>query len=159
MVVRSMPRPITLADLEELAALERACFADPWSRAQLRAALVSEGTLGYALGDGAKIVAYLLGRVVVDQGEILSLATSPAHRRQGLARRLVERALKAMRERGVTTAWLEVRASNAAAQALYHEVGFVAEGVRRGYYRDPVEDALVLRCDLTPGASPGSALR
>jgi ribosomal-protein-alanine N-acetyltransferase len=153
-------RPIAPADLHDLVTLEEASFSDPWSEEQLRAALGWIGVLGFAVEAGpGELVSYLLGRVVVDQGEILTLATLEAWRRQGLARRLLVATLAAMRERGANTVWLEVRQSNAAARALYEAAGFVATAVRRGYYRDPVEDALVLRRDLEPSASAGSALR
>lgn len=160
MDAHSTLRRINRADLEALVALERAAFADPWSREQLRAALRWDGSLAFGIEEpGTGLVAYLLGLVVVDQGEILSLATLPSHRRRGLGWKLVTATLEAMAGRGVTSVWLEVRASNQPAQALYREAGFVASGVRKGYYRHPVEDALVLRRDLDSGASAGTRVR
>ena len=82
-----------------------------------------------------------------DEGEILNLAVSPAGRRHGLGRALVEKAVATLRERGVGQIYLEVRESNAPARALYAARGFKEVGRRKQYYRRPVEDAIVLRLD------------
>lgn len=82
-----------------------------------------------------------------DEGEILNLAVSPAGRRHGLGRALVEQAVATLRERGVGQIYLEVRESNAPARALYAARGFKEVGRRKQYYRRPVEDAIVLRLD------------
>jgi ribosomal-protein-alanine N-acetyltransferase len=78
------------------------------------------------------------------RGEIESLAVSLAWRQHGVGRRLCEELMAWARARGATEASLEVRLSNAAARALYRQLGFRECGMRRGYYRDPVEDALVM---------------
>ncbi len=109
-----------------------------------------------AEADDGTAVGYVLGRVVVDEGEVLSIAITPARRREGIGRQLLQALLGAMHQRGAHAAWLEVRASNAGAQALYAAEGFVPAGLRRGYYRQPPEDALVYRLDLAARASSGS---
>lgn len=100
---------------------------------------------------GATIVGYLIGREVGGSGEILNLAVEPAFRRRGIARALLEAGLAALRRRGAGEVFLEVRVSNAAAQALYRQAGFRPVGQRPGYYRSPREDALVLRLELGTG--------
>ena len=144
-------RPATRADLPALAALERAAFADPWSEAQLRDAIGWPGAVALVAEDDGGLTGYVLGRVIVDEAEILSLATAPDHRRRGIGRALLAAALAIMAGRGARAAWLEVRVSNQAALAMYHGAGFVAAGRRPDYYRQPVEDALVLRCELAMG--------
>lgn len=151
MVVDSRLRPASRADVAALAVLERAAFDDPWSVAQLTEALGWSGAIAFVVDGSRGIAGYVLGRVVVDEGEILSIAVDPALRRAGLGRALLDGALAAMVDRGARAAWLEVRVSNAAARAMYGAAGFVAAGLRRGYYRQPPEDALVLRRDLTDG--------
>jgi ribosomal-protein-alanine N-acetyltransferase len=94
--------------------------------------------------------------VVVDQAEILSLATAPRCRRQGVGRALLDAVLAAMTRHGASAVWLEVRISNDAARRMYEAAGFVAAGLRRGYYRQPPEDAAVLRRDL-PAARVGKS--
>ena len=152
-------RPVSRADLPALAALERAAFSDPWTAEQLRAALDWPGAIALVAEDGGGIVGYVLGRVIVDEGEILSIATIAARRREGIGRRLLDGIIGAMIDRGAHAAWLEVRPSNEPARAMYHSAGFTTAGVRPGYYRLPDEDALILRRELGATASPGPALR
>lgn len=152
-------RPASLADVPAIARLELRAFSDAWTEAQLVDSLSQSGALGLvAQEDDDIVVGHLIGRTVVDEGEILTLAVAPERRRRGIAARLLTEALAIMAGRGVGRVWLEVRASNEAAQALYREHGFTPAGRRRGYYREPVEDALVLRRELPPSASPGSTL-
>ncbi len=94
---------------------------------------------------------YVLGRVVVDEAEILSIATIARRRREGIGRALLDAALSEMADRGARGVWLEVRVSNSAAREMYQAAGFATTGTRRGYYRQPPEDALVLHREL-PGA-------
>ena len=150
-------RPASLADLDTLVALEQASFSDPWTASELQQALrwPEAVVLLAETGEGAA-AGYVLGRVVVDEGEVLSIAITPERRREGIGRQLLHALLAAMRQRGAHAAWLEVRASNAGAQALYAALGFVPAGLRRGYYRRPPEDALVYRLDLEAHASTGS---
>lgn len=152
-------RPASPADLAALAALERRVFTDPWTLEQLGAAMAWTGAVALVVEDDDGIVGYVLGRVIVDEGEILSIATVPERRREGIGRRLLGAVLAAMIERGTHAAWLEVRVSNDAARELYQSAGFAAAGVRPGYYRLPDEDALILRRELATIASEGSLLR
>jgi ribosomal-protein-alanine acetyltransferase len=92
----------------------------------------------------AKVVGVIAARRVADQGEIVNLAVAPACRRQGLGRRLVEHAMARMEHEGARAIFLEVRESNAGARESYARMGFREAGRRRHYYRDPLEDALVL---------------
>jgi len=89
-------------------------------------------------------VAYCAFRIVADEMEVLGLAVAPGWRRQGLGRWLLRLALSRGRREGAGTAFLEVRPSNEPAIHLYRAAGFHEHGRRPGYYKDPVEDALVL---------------
>jgi ribosomal-protein-alanine N-acetyltransferase len=152
-------RPATRADLPALAALERGVFSDPWTIEQLGAAMDWPGAVALVAEDAGAIVGYVLGRLIVDEAEILSIATIVERRREGIGRRLLGAVMATMIERGAHAVWLEVRISNGAARELYQSAGFAAAGVRRGYYRLPTEDALVLRRELTPAASEGAPVR
>lgn len=153
-------RPATSADLEALAQLERTAFSDPWTLPQLQEAFGWGGAVAFvAEADDGAIDGYVLGRVVVDEAEVLTIATHPTRRRGGIGRALLAAAMTAMVQRGAVAVWLEVRVSNEAAIAMYRKAGFVAAGVRRGYYRRPVEDALVLRHELAHPASAGPLLQ
>jgi ribosomal-protein-alanine acetyltransferase len=95
-------------------------------------------------------VAYAVYRVVVDEMHILNVAVAPAWRRRGLARWLLRFALDRAGRAGAIRALLEVRDGNAEARALYADMGFVRLGLRRDYYREPVEDAVVLGLEPVP---------
>ncbi|RYE91006.1 MAG: GNAT family N-acetyltransferase [Myxococcales bacterium] len=95
-------------------------------------------------GNQATPGAFVLVWYLADEVEIQTVATAPAGRRRGLGRALVERALAAARERGCGRALLEVRAGNVAARGLYGSLGFQEDGVRRRYYSDPTEDAVLM---------------
>jgi ribosomal-protein-alanine N-acetyltransferase len=135
--------------LPALAALERRAFSDPWSEDQLREAFGWSGAVVLVAEDDDALIGYVLARSVVDEGEILSLATVPERRRAGIGRALLDAATTALAGRGVRSLWLEVRVSNAAARAMYQAAGFIESAVRRDYYRDPQEDALVLQRQLS----------
>lgn len=103
-----------------------------------------------ALVDGG-VAGYVIARHVAYEGEILNLGVHPERRRAGVARALVEHVLRALGALGVESVYLEVRESNAAARRLYQGLGFREVGRRRGYYRRPMEDALLLRAAIAPG--------
>ena len=104
----------------------------------------------------AEIIGYLVAREAAGTGEILNLAVDPPHRRSGIARALLEAGLVILERRQVEEVFLEVRVSNEPAQSLYRGAGFLPVGRRRLYYRNPVEDALVLRRVLGQGQNaPG----
>ncbi len=156
MADRCRIRPTTPADLPELTLLEQGAFSDPWSSEMIADAISAPGAVALVAeaGDG-EIVGSVLGRVVDDEAEILTIAVSPAARRQGLGREMLDAALADLGAAGATSVWLEVRPSNHAARAMYRAAGFVAAGVRPRYYRRPAEDALILR--LGPLAPTGTA--
>jgi ribosomal-protein-alanine N-acetyltransferase len=149
-------------DPRALAALEAACHSHPWTESQLReevaygppgAVLVlrGRGRADEAWGD---IRAYCVYRVTLDEMHILNVAVAPGWRRWGLGRWLVRFAMgKAVRD-GARRAFLEVRASNREALSLYVGLGFVRAGVRRGYYSEPREDAVLLVRDALAAAQP-----
>lgn len=146
-------RPARLADAPAIAELERRCFSDPWSEQSFREALEGPWSFGLVAepaggGDAVTPAGYLVGRDVAGTGEILNLAVDPAARRRGVGRLLLQRGLAHFARRGVEEVFLEVRESNAEAQRLYLAAGFRAVGMRAAYYRNPKEDALVLRLAL-----------
>lgn len=147
-------RAAEFADLDAVAAIESASFSDPWSRASF-ASLIGNGQVYFAVvdrrhpGNGGGVAGYVVVWLAADECEIANLAVAPAARGQGLGARLLDAALDAARGRGAAVAYLEVRESNHAARALYASRAFAPVGRRRNYYRRPLEDALVLRRELT----------
>ena len=160
MAVAYRIRPAQLADVPALGALEPRCFSDPWSVKGFAEMLASPAIFGLVAELKSGVVAgYLVARVVEEEGEILNLAVAPERRRQGIGVALLESALEEMGRRAAGSVFLEVRASNDAAVALYTARGFRPMGRRRGYYRKPVEDAIVLRREAAkdhsqPAGSP-----
>jgi ribosomal-protein-alanine N-acetyltransferase len=138
----------------EMATLHTLCFTipPPWTEATFRTMLADP--LVFALTEAE---AFLIGRAVAGEAELLTLAVAPQARRRGLGARLVQRFLYQARLRGAEEAFLEVAASNLPAQGLYSRAGFAVAGLRRGYYRQPEAqpiDAVVMRRALGPMPVP-----
>jgi ribosomal-protein-alanine N-acetyltransferase len=146
MTIAPEPRALGTADADDVARVAGSALAEAWSATSYAATLADPHTLAYGVTHGA-LVAIVLARLVVDELEVLTVATEPAHRRRGLAAALVDALLAEARARGAARAFLEVRASNAAALALYAQRGFVPIERRARYYRDG-EDAVILRAVL-----------
>lgn len=131
-----------------MAALEREAFPDPWAPDQVAGELALSTTRAWiATGDRAEATAYATFRVVGEEAELVRVAVRPSGRRQGLARRLLDRALSRLAQEGVGVVFLDVREDNAPALALYRRLGFDEVGRRARYYRDGA-DALLLRLRL-----------
>lgn len=143
--------PMRHEDLPEILAIEVSSYALPWTREMFENEL-ERGDLSEILiarvagaGDPAPLAGYICIWVVGHELHINNLAVGPRWRRRGIAAALLGAALDHGRARGGRRAFLEVRASNVAAQALYHRFGFEPAGIRKHYYTHPVEDALVLK--------------
>lgn len=124
--------------------MEEEYFSDPWSRKDIFSYICSEdGMCFVATADGVPI-AYVIGRIIAPEGEIYRIATDKSHRRRGVGYRLLSYALKTERGRGLETVFLEVRSQNAAARALYEAHGFKNIGIRKNYYHNPTDDAIIM---------------
>ena len=145
-------RPAVLADAPALVAIERRSFGDPWSEASFREALSSAWTFVLVAQAARGVVGYLVGRETGGTGEVLNLAVSPEFRRRGVGEALLSAGLAAFRRSRTEEVFLEVRESNTSARALYARHGFRPVGQRSAYYRNPREDALVLRLELSQPA-------
>jgi [ribosomal protein S18]-alanine N-acetyltransferase len=137
-------------DVDDIAAIERRAFTDPWSANSFRA-LFGNPLVHFAVAEDAitgRLLGYVVAWFVVDEAEIANLAVSEDARRASVGARLLDHAIAAAEQRKCRVVFLEVRESNAAARALYASHGFEVAGRRSKYYRKPVEDALVLRRGL-----------
>ncbi len=147
--------PATLADLEAIDEIERHSFATPWPRSTFEAELTRE-VARLDVARAAAIVGFCNYWIVADaQGRggevhILAIATHPDHRRLGVGRVLLAHALDQGRAQNASLATLEVRRGNVPAIALYERAGFRTVHVRRQYYQDNGEDALVMLTELSP---------
>lgn len=151
--------PMTLDDLDEVLAVERASFATPWSRAAFRYEITQNRVARCAVvRGGGRLAGYLCLWEIGHEIHITNLAVHPEWRRQGVARALLDAALSEGRVRGVELAFLEVRPTNVEALSLYESLGFRVIGRRKGYYFDTGEDALVMEADwrMPPGRQPSA---
>jgi ribosomal-protein-alanine N-acetyltransferase len=135
-------------DVDQVLKIEQASFSMPWSRnlflSEFRSPSVSNPMVALLDGPVRRIAGFIVFWLVKDEMHILNLAVAPALRRQGIARKLVRAAIRLAYRKGAERAFLEVRASNEAAQKLYSSLGFAGTSMRREYYDSPVEDAVVM---------------
>lgn len=142
-----MIRPMTAADVPSVAALEKLCFSDPWSVSSIASELDNPLSLWLVWEEDGAAAAYLGVQRVPPQADVMNVAVSPALRRRGIARALFAELERRLPE--IDELFLEVRASNSGAIALYRTLGFEQVGRRPNYYLDPREDALILRKELS----------
>ncbi|MCQ2425163.1 MAG: ribosomal protein S18-alanine N-acetyltransferase [Lachnospiraceae bacterium] len=135
-------------DLPFLAELEKDCFSRPWSVTALAGTMGGDGAVFFTAKEDGLPVGYVGSFPAGNEREITNIAVSPAYRRRGIAKALLSELIGEARERGEEKILLEVRASNLPARTLYGSLGFVCDGVRRRYYRDPVEDAVLMSLSL-----------
>ena len=144
-------RRIDTDDLDAVDEIERTSYPTPWSRAMFAAELQKPGSLALgAYGESGELCGYAIVSRYVDAWHVMNIAVAPEYRRRGIARALLERLFEiteADPRRGYT---LEVRVSNTAAIRLYERLGFQTRGIRRGYYTDNREDALIMWRDPEP---------
>ena len=129
----------------QVAQLEKLCFSTPWSENSVASELKNELALWLVALDGDFVAGYIGSQTVMGETDMMNVAVHPEYRRKGIAEALVNmlvEQLKGMESHALT---LEVRASNMPAIALYGKLGFAEVGKRKYYYRNPREDALILR--------------
>jgi ribosomal-protein-alanine acetyltransferase len=148
-------------DLDAVMAMESSIFGtDAWPREMMRAEMTNPNCryLVAELAHAPVVVAYagLLCPPGSGDGDIQTIAVSPDMRGQGIAREMMTELMAEAGRRHATRVFLEVRADNESAQALYRDLGFIPVGVRAGYYQPDAVDAVTMRCDLGPSGRPGS---
>lgn len=152
-------RRLELGDLDAVERIERASYRTPWSRSMFATELAKPSALSLGAFDAnGVLIGYLILSRYVDAWHVMNVAVDEASRRRGVASALLHRLLEDTRDdprRGYT---LEVRVSNTGAIALYGRFGFRQKGVRRGYYTDNREDALIMWRDAEPRADGGDGL-
>ena len=141
--------PMAWEHLDQVAAIERLCFPDPWSRRLLEELLAHEGAVSLAaVGADGVVLGYVSAQTVLDEGYINNVAVRPENRRQGIASRLLRELQRLGEEMALAFLTLEVRASNHAAQALYAKHGYREVGRRKNYYGHPREDAILMTLEF-----------
>jgi len=137
-------RRLSLGDLDDVEAIEKRAYRTPWSRSMFASELAKPASICLGAFEGERLVGYVINSRYVDAWHVMNVAVSPSHQRRGIATQLFEHLFDLTRDderRGYT---LEVRISNADAIRLYEKLGFERRGIRRGYYTDNREDALIM---------------
>jgi [ribosomal protein S18]-alanine N-acetyltransferase len=149
-------RRLSMRDLTAIEEIERRSYPTPWSRSMFASELAKPSSicLGAFDVETDELVGYLVISRYVDAWHVMNVAVAPEHRRHGIATTLLERLFELTAGRGRRGYTLEVRVSNTDAIRLYEQLGFRPRGVRRGYYTDNREDALIMWKDPLPADEP-----
>ena len=140
-------RPMSTAHLDAVLAIEAAAYEFPWSRGNFIDSIAAGYPARVLFGSGSEVLGYVIAMAGVDEMHLLNITVAPAAQGRGHARFLIHALTVLCREHAALKLWLEVRASNARARAMYRRLGFVEVGVRKGYYPAPLagrEDAVVM---------------
>jgi len=135
-------------DLDEIIAIEQLSYPTPWPRLVFDMELRSSKSFTRVSRIKGIVVGYIIAWKIYDEAHILNVAVHPQFRRLGIARGLIFDCLAYYSDNGAVTALLEVRSKNDIAIKLYEKIGFKAIGLRRGYYSDTGDDAIVMKLDL-----------
>jgi [ribosomal protein S18]-alanine N-acetyltransferase len=147
-------RRLELADLDAIERIERVSYRTPWSRSMFASELAKPSSLSFgAVDETGTLVGYLVLSRYVDAWHVMNVAVAPERRRQGVASALLQRLLELTKDDALRGYTLEVRVSNVGAISLYERFGFVRKGLRRGYYTDNREDALIMWREADPSSS------
>ena len=138
-------RLMNSADIRQLAELEKECFHDPWSISAFTYELTNPLSLWLVAVDGDTVAGYVGSQTVMGESDMMNVAVDPRYRRQKIAQQLICKLIEMLNARDSKVLTLEVRKSNIPAISLYQKLGFLQIGCRPNYYRNPKEDALIMR--------------
>lgn len=136
---------MTADHVSQVAELEKICFSDPWSEKSVASELTNPLSLWLVAVEDDRVTGYVGSQSVMGESDMMNVAVHPDFRRKGVAEMLVRELVAALAKKDNHCLTLEVRASNAPAISLYEKLGFAQIGLRKNYYRNPKEDALILR--------------
>lgn len=139
-----MVREMTDREVCFVAEIEGECFSDPWSLESIKQGLKQEFDTYLILEEEGKLCGCCIFRIIAGEGELLRIAILPEYRGRGLSKKLMDSMVGYSRKKGAKALSLEVRRSNEKARNLYESYGFLVESVRKDYYRNPTEDALIM---------------
>ena len=139
-----MIRRMTQSDLDPVYAIEKRCFTASWSRETFEKSLASEACRFLVTEEDGRILGYAGIYLAPEEAELFSIACDPEEQRRGVASGLMDEIFLILKKEGAKKLYLEVRASNEAAKELYRKYGFCELGVRKEYYQNPTEDAILM---------------
>ena len=136
--------PMNESHVKQVAELEKICFSDPWSENSVASELNNPLSVWLVAEENGIVCGYVGSQTVLDETDMMNIAVHPDFRRKGIAAALIAELVRLLKERGSRILRLEVRESNLPAIALYKAMGFTQLGLRKNYYRNPKENALIL---------------
>lgn len=145
MTVRHMEKE----DCSEVAGLFGRCFSHPWSKEAVEEMFDVPGYLNLIARKEGTLCGYIGIKSVLDEADIVNVAVEPSCRREGIGRCLLDILLEQAKKQEIQKIYLEVRKSNMAAIGLYEQAGFHSCGIRKNYYKNPAEDALLMEWDAS----------
>lgn len=137
-------REMLVEDLDKVMEIEEDLFAVPWTKEGYFTFLTRKDAMFLVVEEKGEILGYCGLLMVMDEGDVTNVAVRRDRQREGIGNFLMESMLRLAYEQGIRTVHLEVRAGNSVAVRLYERLGFVKDGIRKGYYTDPVEDAVLM---------------
>ncbi len=137
-----------LAYCRQIAEIEKQSFSTPWSLESIENELKLSYAVYYVAKEGEEILGYIGVHNIFGEGEITTLAVNPMYRRRGVADKLFVHFLQEEKKMGIKLINLEVRSGNEPAKSLYKKYGFSEVGVRKKYYQNPTEDALLMTLNI-----------
>ena len=140
--------PMTDGDLAQVVAIEEASFSCPWSQSSFESTLRCPTSHPFVYRKNGKILGYAVCSTVFEMAELYDIAVAPECRKAGIGAKLLDFVIEYCRKEGAETLFLEVRRSNESAKSLYEKKGFVQDSVRKNYYKNPVEDAILMHLCL-----------
>ena len=137
-------REMLVEDLDKMMEIEEDLFAVPWTKEGYFTFLTRKDAMFLVVEEKGEILGYCGLLMVLDEGDVTNVAVKRDRQREGIGNFLMESMLRLAYEQGIRTVHLEVRVGNSVAVRLYERLGFVKDGIRKGYYTDPVEDAVLM---------------
>ena len=137
-------RKASAKDAPGIARAEELIFPDPWTERSVTDLISTEGAMCFVATEEDRVCGYVIGRLIAPEGEIYRVAVLPEYRRRGLAYRLLDYSVKCSLGKGLESLFLEVRSQNIAAISLYTAYGFRKIGIRKNYYKNPTDDAVLM---------------
>ncbi len=141
-------RMMEIDDLPQVMEIEEESFSVPWSKEGFFTFLTREDTMFLAVEEKGEILGYCGTLIVLDEADVLNVVVKRERRREGIGYFMMQSVMILLKEQGVRILHLEVRKGNSEALRLYERVGFVRDGLRKDYYSDPTEDAILMSMSI-----------
>lgn len=137
-------REMLVEDLDQVVEIENSLFSVPWTKEGFFTFLIKEENMFFVVEEKGKILGYCSMQTVLDEGDVLNVAVRRERQKEGIGYFLVDSMLMMAEARGIRTVHLEVREGNDTARRLYQRLGFTEDGLRKNYYTDPLENAVLM---------------